>query len=272
MRTSKSKLIGKILICVFSMFLASNQAISQNNFENREQTLKNGRQLSYCIFGDTEGEPVFYFHGFPGTYSDVPIFNGDEVAKQLNIKIIAINRPGYGTSTTQDTRTLLDWPDDIAEFADSLKINKFSILGYSGGGPFALSCAYKISERINKVVVVSGMGPFNAPEAKRGKSMTIVKAPEMMSKGMKKIIDEKPEKFEAKMIKSMPKIDQKVLSDSIVRNNFILTIKEAFKYGYSGTKQDAIIYKNSWGFGLQVIALHISLNNNNLLKTLKSFY
>jgi len=98
------------------------------------------RGLSYMEYGPKEGFPVLYFHDFPGSHEDIHLFNGPELA-------------------------------------DHLGIGKFSILGYSGGAPFALSCAFAIPERIEKVVIVSVMGPADAPEAKKGKAMLIPKAP-----------------------------------------------------------------------------------------------
>ena len=44
--------------------------------------------------------------------------------------------------------------------ADSLKIDQFSIIGVSGGGPYTLACAWKIPERLDKVIVISTMGPL----------------------------------------------------------------------------------------------------------------
>ena len=244
-----------IVLVVYSIFL--NNIMAQNTSSISNQLLNDGRKLSYSEFGNALGTPVFYFHGFPGSHLDVNLFNGDQIAKELNIRLIAVNRPGYGDSDNQKIRMLLYWPKDISELADSLKIEKFSILGYSGGGPFAFACVYKIPERINKVVIVSGMTPFDAPFAKEGTAMLIPKLPgflqNMILKGMKKMLVKNPQKIEENMRKSFPDVDNKILEDPTVKCNFINTIDESLKNGHWGSKQDAKIYKKEWGFELSDI-------------------
>jgi pimeloyl-ACP methyl ester carboxylesterase len=43
-----------------------------------------------------------------------------------------------------DLRSIIDYPKDIMELADSLSLDKFCIFGFSGGAPYALACAWKI--------------------------------------------------------------------------------------------------------------------------------
>lgn len=210
--------------------------------------LSDDRNLSYMEYGPGDGVPVFYFHGFPGSNEDIHLFNGAELAEKLGLRIIAVNRPGYGNSDPQTKRKILDWPADVNTLADHLGIEKFSILGYSGGGPFALSCAYSIPDRLEKVVVVSGMGPADAPEAKKGKAMFIPKAPKLILKGMSKMMVKKPEKIEANMIKGFPEVDQAILNDPKALDAMMKTMNEAFRSGYQGGLDDAKIYKSPWGF------------------------
>ena len=63
---------------------------------------------------------------------------------------------------------LLDWPDDVAQLANALKIDKFAVIGVSGGGPYMLACAYKMPERITSATTISGMGPTDDPDAIKG--------------------------------------------------------------------------------------------------------
>jgi pimeloyl-ACP methyl ester carboxylesterase len=48
--------------------------------------------------------------------------------------VVAIDRPGFGRSTYQRRRRLLDWPADVAALADELGIERFAVAGYSSGG------------------------------------------------------------------------------------------------------------------------------------------
>ena len=225
--------------------------------------LSTGRQLSYCVYGIPDGEPVFYFHGFPGSCLELSMCDGDKIAQALNIQLIAVNRPGYGDSDSQPKRALLDWPDDIAELADSLGINKFSVAGCSGGGPYAIACAYKIPDRIKKTGVISGMGPTFAPGTKEVPSWSIIKWPgfvqNIIFKAMKKMIDSNSDKFIINLNKSLPKIDRAFLKNPEALQGFMVSLKEALRSGTKGAKQDARIYKNDWGFNLKDVSHPIYL-------------
>ena len=78
----------------------------------------------------------------------------------------------------------------------TLKTAAIFLLVYSGGAPFALACASKIPERIYDLGIVSGMGPVKDPKAKKGASMMIPKAPNLILSGMKRMMEKKPDKFE----------------------------------------------------------------------------
>ncbi len=235
----------------------------KNQMEIQQLLLASGRHLSYVEFGTKNGTPVFYFHGFPGSHLDIGVFKGDEVATQLNIRLIAINRPGYGYSDSHPGRTLLDWPDDVTAVADSLNLDTFSVLGYSGGGPFALACAYKIPDRLRKVVVLSGMGPGNSPGAREVPSWAIIRWPGFMQRiilsGMRKMVTSNPEKILTNMNKSLSEVDCETMKNPEVQKSFIDGFREAFRVGYKGAMEDARIYKNNWGFEFQGISHQIYL-------------
>jgi pimeloyl-ACP methyl ester carboxylesterase len=78
------------------------------------------------------------------------------------IRVIALDRPGFGGSTFQPNRGLLDWPRDVAEAADILGIDRFDVLGVSAGGPYALACGHALADRITRVGVVVGLAPMTA--------------------------------------------------------------------------------------------------------------
>lgn len=132
---------------------------SSKNPEDQSFRLADGRILSYAEYGDINGKPLFYFHGWPSSR-----FSGRQLntlGKKLGLRIISPDRPGMGNSTYQPNRKLLDWPGDVEQLANYLKIKKFSVVGSSGGGPYVLACAYKIPERLINIAVVAGLGPVN---------------------------------------------------------------------------------------------------------------
>jgi len=112
-----------------------------NNIYN-QITLCDGRRLGFAEFGDLQGRPVFYFHGFPGSRLEARL--ADRISRDSQVRFIGIDRPGYGLSSVKPERTFIDSAGDAAELADALGIDRFSILGVSGGGPYAAACASKI--------------------------------------------------------------------------------------------------------------------------------
>ena len=109
---------------------------------------------------------MFYFHGAPSSCLE-PLLIGNEVFIEYGLRIIAPNRPGIGQSDFQKRRKFNDWPDDVLSLADHLKLEKFSVLGNSGGGGYVTACAARIPERLLSAVIVSGGWQMNLPEAKK---------------------------------------------------------------------------------------------------------
>jgi pimeloyl-ACP methyl ester carboxylesterase len=109
--------------------------------------LPDGRSLAYAEFGDPDGRPVLFFHGTPG-YRLNPWTTNAEM-RSLEVRLIALDRPGVGRSTPRPQRRLLDWPDDVQTLAGSLGLERFAVVGFSNGGPHAAACAYKLGTRVS---------------------------------------------------------------------------------------------------------------------------
>lgn len=129
-------------------------------------TLPDGRKLGYAEYGVPNGRPLFNLHGLPGSRIEAAAL--EPVALRLGIRIIGVDRPGYGLSSAKSKCTLLDHPQDLIHLAEHLGLEEYAVLGTSGGGPYALACAYALpSDKLKAVAVVCGMG-----------------APDMSKKGM----------------------------------------------------------------------------------------
>nr|ANF07025.1 hypothetical protein FVEG_15198 [Fusarium verticillioides] len=107
--------------------------------------LSDGRTLGFAEFGKQDGKPVFCFHGYPSCRLEAQPIH--EIAQKCGVRVIALDRPGFGLSTFKPGYQILDWPTDVMKFAQAHKIPQFSVFGLSGGGPFALACAYALPKR-----------------------------------------------------------------------------------------------------------------------------
>jgi tetratricopeptide (TPR) repeat protein len=123
--------------------------------------LRDGRWLGFIDCGDPDGSPVMCFHGLPGSRLDYA--EDQEMLKALHVRLIAPDRPGYGLSDFQRRRRLLDWSDDVAELTEHLGIERFAVLGVSGGGAYAAVCAYWLPNRVTRAGLVSSASPLNVP-------------------------------------------------------------------------------------------------------------
>ena len=121
-------------------------------------TLKDGRLLGYQEYGCPEGYPVLYFHGLPSSCLEGSIT--DTTACQRNLRIITLDRPGFGISTFQENRQIIDYLEDVKILVAHLELKRFAIVGFSGGGPYALACAHLLPRgMVSSVGLLSTCGP-----------------------------------------------------------------------------------------------------------------
>ncbi|KAI3329184.1 alpha/beta-hydrolase [Xylariaceae sp. AK1471] len=120
--------------------------------------LPDGRILGYAQYGLLTGPAVFYLHGLPGSRMEGALFDAPAITPQA--RIIAVDRPGYGLSSPQPDRTILDHAKDVEYLARYLNLDSYAVVGISGGGPYALACAAALpADRLKAVLIICGMGP-----------------------------------------------------------------------------------------------------------------
>jgi pimeloyl-ACP methyl ester carboxylesterase len=95
---------------------------------------------------------------FPGTWLS-GLADLAEAPRQAEVRLLYVDRPGYGRSDGHAERTLLTWADDVDAFADAMGFDAFAVVGCSGGGPYALACAAASPSRVLATAVVSAVGP-----------------------------------------------------------------------------------------------------------------
>jgi pimeloyl-ACP methyl ester carboxylesterase len=118
-----------------------------------------GRRLHAYDTG-TGGLAVFWHHGTPNIGTPpAPLF---PAADRLDIRWVSHDRPGYGGSTPRPGRDVASAAGDVARVADALGIERFAVVGHSGGGPHALACAALLPDRVLAVVSAAGLAPLRA--------------------------------------------------------------------------------------------------------------
>jgi len=229
--------------------------------------LEDGRLLGYAVYGDPEGWPIFYFHGFPGSRLEAQL--GDRVAARMGIRLIALDRPGFGLSDFKPRRTIFEWPDDVVKIADALGINRFATIGVSGGGPYAAACALKIPQRLTAVAIVCGLGPLDTPNGTdrmiRTNHLIFFlgrRLPWLAKISLWRIayqVRRNPEGTLRRMIVALPDPDKAVLARPEVKTAMKDNVVEAFRGGSRGAACELLLYTRPWGFLLQDIATRVNL-------------
>lgn len=132
---------------------------SYNLDHNSSKTciLPDGRNLGYAEYGSPTGHAILYQHGLPGSRLEASSYH--DLAISLGARIIAIDRPGIGLSSPHASRTLLSWPKDIEHLTQHLGLKSYSVMGVSGGGPYALACAFALpAAKLKCVSIICGLG------------------------------------------------------------------------------------------------------------------
>lgn len=233
--------------------------------ENEELNLRRGRVLSYAIYGSPVPKTtVFYFHDFLSCGKEGKIWH--TAASNLNIRLISADRPGMGDSSYDPDRTLLTWPKDIVALADSLKIQRFYVIGLGSGGPYALACVKEIPrERLVGAAVVSSLYPVSTetvhmpffprfltswvgPWAPGTLDLCIDMA---MGNAAR---DSDPKVFDDwlfKEIECRPEVDRKVIGDEKNRWMFLQAARDSLKQGSQGLAWETRLIRTPWEFELE---------------------
>ncbi len=133
---------------------------------SKDFVMRSGRKLEVEEYGAPAGHPVFFFHGLIGSHYQAS-YVADQ-AEREGLRIIAPNRAGVGRSEFVSRTSAIDAVDDIEDVASALGLDGFSVIGISGGTPYALAAACRLGPRIRTVTIISGMGPTRLPGALHG--------------------------------------------------------------------------------------------------------
>ena len=205
-----------------------------------------------------------FFHGTPGSRI-MARFAGPQ-ARELGVRLIAPDRPGFGLSDFQPQRRLLDWPKDVEELADALNLEKFSVVGVSGGGPYVAVCAWKMGERLINAGIVSGLAPEDRVRRELGRSHRLtarMMRQRRILNPMLRLLARGTRRRPEIIIKAMGLMafgeDRKILSVPEVQATQIDSVVEAFRQGSQGTAHELGLFSYPWGFEVEDIKIPVYL-------------
>ncbi|WP_033818035.1 alpha/beta fold hydrolase [Kitasatospora sp. MBT63] len=127
-----------------------------------ELDLGGGRTLHLYDTGPGRGGrlPVIWHHGTPNVGAPPePLF---AAADRLGLRWVSYDRPGYGGSAPAPGRDIASGAACAAAVADALGIERFAVVGHSGGAPHALACAALLPDRVVGTVAIASLAPYDA--------------------------------------------------------------------------------------------------------------
>ena len=188
---------------------------------------------------------VFWHHGTPNIGAPpAPLFPSSE---KLGVRWVSYDRPGYGGSSPCPSRNVASAAAYVASIADALGIDRFAVMGHSGGGPHALACAALLPERVLGVVSGAGLAPFDAEGLDWFADMTPSNAASLRAAAAGRAAKQRYEasnpEFDPEMFTSA---DHEALSGTWSWFNSV--VGPAMEAGPGGLIDDDLAYVAPWGF------------------------
>ena len=224
--------------------------------------LGDGRTLGYAEYGDAKGAPLFFFHGLPGSRYQSAML--DSAAREVGVRVIGPDRPGFGKSTFDGSRRFDTWPEDVRQLADHLGLDRFHAAGISGGGVYTLATAHALGDRVLSAGVISGGGDISTPEALEGmhpQNRAIFElakqGPEAVATAMAPLRDavrDNPDLALEQVKAGLPPADLDLIERrpefmEVMRDDGI----EAMREGTNGVGYEAWLFVQPWGFDVSEI-------------------
>jgi len=242
--------------------------------DTRIMQLDDGRELAWLEAGKPRGAPVIAFHGTPGSRRQVSF--DDKAITASGVRLVAPDRPGYGHSSYHAGRTLRDWASDVAALADHLKIERFAVIGVSGGGPHAAACARFLPDRVTAAGLVSGVGPIAEPgltDSMEGFNRGLIRLARTVAPALLPLFALQevamrrwPDKALQSAKKRMAEPDAALLNRPDVRAVFLEDARLATGSTARAATQDFELFVRDWGFRLADIEVPVHVWHGDLDK------
>jgi len=179
---------------------------------------------------------VLALHGLPGGCLGLP-----QAPPAAGVRLISPGRPGYGGSDPLPGRLIAQFVDDLAQLADALTVDRFAVLGYSMGGPFALACGCLLPERVGAVALVAPAGPPPRSLTPAGREATLSPMSRPPTATRRSRLP-RPQSRTGSPVR-LPRGPGRLSYWRAVAGN-------AFQQGMAGIVADMLAFRRDWGFDL----------------------
>jgi pimeloyl-ACP methyl ester carboxylesterase len=225
--------------------------------------LADSRRLSWHEFGDPNGSPAIYTAGTPVSGLGGACY--DETARAAGLRWISPDKPGYGGSDYQRTRSLISWGNDLATLAGHLGLDRFALAGESGGAPFALAAAHQLADRVSVVALIAAGGPMSPADrvgmkasarvmnwlARNAPALNMVRVAAMR----RELVS--PEKRDGALHRAVAAAPD--AGHAAAARIEIEAVADALRQGSRATAQELALIKREWTFPLSEVTTPVHL-------------
>lgn len=216
--------------------------------------LASGRRIGCAEYGDPEGLPVLALHGTPG--SRLMFALSDGAARDRGLRLIAPERPGYGLSDHRSCESLAQSAEDVTAVADAYGLDRFAIIGVSGGSPFAVAAAAANPDRVVLLALASPVGPI--ADLRRHIRMSKLHhlvfrvlarskyGPRAFFRSLRYMVLRAPDTVYRGLMRRVRLSDRDILARAEVRASLKAAIREGLRPGVEGAVQDLRLYCAPW--------------------------
>ena len=230
--------------------------------------LPDGRRLDMRVSGPADGVPLVFHHGTPGAAT--PVRALERAAHERGLRLVTTSRPGYGDSSRQPRRVVVDVVADTAAVLAAIGTERCLIAGWSGGGPHALACGARLGAAA-AVLVIAGVAPFGAEGldwmAGMGEenivefSAAVHGEDELRSyllQEREQLKDITAADVASSLETLLPDVDRAVLTGEFAED-MAASFREAVRVGADGWLDDDLAFASPWGFGLEEISVPVMI-------------
>ena len=227
-----------------------------------------GRAVGVAEHGDPSGEVVFLLHGTPA--SRVGFGFAHEPARARRVRLVCPDRPGIGRSDPDPgVRRVVDYAGELEALADAMGVERFSVIGYSGGSGFALAAAAGLGDRVKAVALVAGVGPLDRPGGRASLALAdrvllelCERRPRLAAavlRASRRAAQLGPRAALAAFRADLPDADRRFLDRDERGPALVQSFLEALRRGPGGVIDDYRIPARPWGFDLGDVAHAVDL-------------
>jgi pimeloyl-ACP methyl ester carboxylesterase len=228
-----------------------------------------GRTLDVRIAGP-EGDPVIIAHsGTPNGASLRP--ETLEAGAERGARHVSYARPGYLRSDRHEGRSVADCAADARAIADALELERFHVLGWSGGGPHALACAALLPDRVISAASIAGGAPhdgegFDWKDGMGDENIEEMGLAEQGADALTPYLEREAEEIRSGSAEELLRIlgdlvsepDRKALTGSYAEHS-LASLKDGVSTGVYGWLDDDLAFVKPWGFSVASIQIPVSI-------------